>query len=300
MTALKIPFIALHKENLKTPGRVAFFERIYAQRRGPFTGSLVIVYNEIERTLQIRTGVGKRVKVCGMSRLDRAHSWRKANSGNVVRGHILFFAFASTTGMPRVSRKTGAPGSVYFEDNTQGGELASLDSLCAITFSVIRNIAETHPEIAITVKTKGRQRDYNDTLRSLGYEAPANYPSNLKVAHSGDPLPLIAEASVVCGFNSTTLCETLAAGKPVVLPRFAEALSPEVLPYLLDLRKACFVAESVDTLRSRLIDLALNPLPVHDVLGGAVKEALDYWVGNSEGDASGRVRKSILNELALQ
>src|SRR5690606_11393644 len=38
LSELDVPFIALHKENLKTPGRVAFFERIYKERRGPFSG----------------------------------------------------------------------------------------------------------------------------------------------------------------------------------------------------------------------------------------------------------------------
>ena len=56
MQEMGVPFIALHKENLKTPGRVEFFERIYKERRGPFTGRKILVYNQIERDLQIRAG----------------------------------------------------------------------------------------------------------------------------------------------------------------------------------------------------------------------------------------------------
>src|SRR4051794_5091317 len=48
MEQMGMPFIALHKENLKTPGRVEFFERIYKERRGPFTGRKILVYNQIE------------------------------------------------------------------------------------------------------------------------------------------------------------------------------------------------------------------------------------------------------------
>ena len=57
MSEMGIPFIVLHKENLKTPGRLKFFERVYRDRRGPFTGRKILVYNETERDLQIRAGV---------------------------------------------------------------------------------------------------------------------------------------------------------------------------------------------------------------------------------------------------
>jgi hypothetical protein len=133
----------------------------------------------------------------------------------------------------------------------------------------------------------------------LGYEKATDLPPNLRIAHGGDALPYIAEASIVCGFNSTTIFETLAAGKPVLLPWFSEALSPEALPYILDLRGIVPVAESAQVLKHRLIDLALNPLPVQGELDSAVSEALKYWTGNSDGNAGRRVREMIMNEQAI-
>src|SRR4051794_26446879 len=47
--ALGVPFIVLHKENLKSPGRVAYFVDLYRRRRGPFGGRRIVVYNTTER-----------------------------------------------------------------------------------------------------------------------------------------------------------------------------------------------------------------------------------------------------------
>ena len=123
MQELGVPFIALHKENLKTPGRVEFFERIYSERRGPFTGRKILVYNKIERDLQIRAGVAEaaRIAITGMPRLDRMHAWRRGNASTVQCNHILFFVFSSATGMPRVARKSGDARSGLFRGRGGGG-----------------------------------------------------------------------------------------------------------------------------------------------------------------------------------
>src|SRR5690606_6086715 len=81
-----LPFIVLHKESLKSPGRQKFFEDLYRNRRGLFRGRRIIVYNNLERDVQIASGVAEpeRISVCGMPRLDRAHQWRVAHAGTVV------------------------------------------------------------------------------------------------------------------------------------------------------------------------------------------------------------------------
>ena len=114
------------------------------------------------------------------------------------------------------------------------------------------------------------------------------------VATSCRSLP---SASVVCGFNSTALCETIAAGRPVVLPWFAEASSADVKPFILDLRGVCVTAGSHDELQSRLIDLAREPRPVPAALTEVEQEMLVKWTGNADGLAAGRARKGILAEI---
>jgi hypothetical protein len=118
------------------------------------------------------------------------------------------------------------------------------------------------------------------------------------VVHGGDVLELIAEASVVCGFNSTALLEAVAAGKPVVTPWFAEAQSPEVQPYLVDLRSIGVAALSPESLCDELVKLARHPVPVAAELSPESRELLAVWTGNDDGHAAARTRDAILSELA--
>jgi len=300
MQEIGIPFIALHKENLKTSGKVEFFERIYRERRGPFTGRKILVYNQIERDLQIRAGVAEssRIEIVGMPRLDRMHAWRRTHAGEVRHSCILFFVFSSATGMPRVVRKTENPGQVWFEDETDrdDGDI-SLAQLSEQACGSLLQIARGNPDIEIVVKSKGRARDLKETVALFGLSREAEFPPNMRVVHGGDILQLMARASVVCGFNSTALLEAAAAGKPVVMPWFAEAEAPEVWPYLIDLRNIAFAAPSPESLAATLVGLARDPKPVPSELDFEVKQTLALWTGNDDGDAAARTRNAILHEL---
>jgi hypothetical protein len=294
-----IRFIVLHKENLKTEGRVAFYQRVYAERRGPFTGHKVLVYNQIEHDLQIRAGVveSPNIETVGMPRLDRMHAWRRENSGTVAKNRILFFLFSSVTGMPRITRKASTPGEVYFEDKGDDSEEISLERLSDGSCRALLRLAQQNPDISIVVKSKGRLRDVNETAALFGVDSEAQLPPNLRIVHGGDAMPLIAEASVVAGFNSTALLEAVAAGKPIVMPWFAEAELPEVLPYVIDLRDIGVGASSPEAFQSELVRVARNPLPVLAELDPAKKRSLNIWTGNHDGQASARTRDAIMREL---
>lgn len=303
LSELAVPFIALHKENLKTAGRVAFFERIYRERRGPFGGRKILVYNGVERDLQIRAGVvpAERIDIVGMARLDRMHTWRRINAGRVFSGRILFFLFSPVTGMPRIVRKGARRGEVHFEYNQNDlvgdGEM-SLAGLCRQTCLTLRRLAQENPDIEIIVKSKGRQYDNDDIGQLFDLHTEHTLPGNLRIVHGGDVLSLIAEASVVCGFNSTALLEALAAGKPVVLPWFEEAESPGMAPYIIDLRDVCATAFSPEDLFCTLVEFARNPRPVPVDLNAETRECLVHWTGNADGRASIRTQEAIIATVA--
>ncbi len=300
MQEIGLPFIALHKENMKTPGRAEFFERIYRERRGPFTGQKILVYNHIERDLQLRAGVTQPscIEIVGMPRLDRMHAWRWNHAGEVHGNRILFFVFSSVSGMPRVVRKTATAGRVYFEEEEEGndGDI-SLAQLSEDTCRVLLRIAKDNPDIEVVVKSKGRRRDLEETAALFGVEREAELPFNMRIVHGGDLLDLVAQASVVCGFNSTALLEAMAAGKPVVMPWFAEAQASEVWPYLIDLRSVGVAAASPESLGEELVKRARQPIPVPGELENKSRQVLAFWTGNDDGDAAARTRDAILKEL---
>ena len=296
-----VPFIAMHKESLKTPGLVDFFTRLYRDRRQPFAGRKILVYNEIERGIQIAAGIAPpdRVEVCGMPRLDRVHQWRAAaasasSPSTGARPQVLFLSFHPKTGMPVIPRKPGAAEG-RLEALDDGLRDVSWRDLFRQCHQTVLRLARENPAIDVVIKGKG---DLGKWLGLTGASIGRDRPANLKLVVGGDPQDLIARASVVCGFTTTALLEAIAAGKPVVVPRFAEAAVNQTRPYFLDLGAAVEHAASAGDLYGQLLARAVPPVPPSPELSPHASEVLDHWAGNSDGRAGGRVCAAVLAEIS--
>lgn len=293
--ALGVPFIVLHKENLKTPARAAFFTQHYRRRRGAFGGREVLVYNDIEREVQINAGVvpAERIEVCGMPRLDRCHAWRRASAGRSrpEQPTMLFFTFGAKTGLP-VLRRKGAEGD-YSESLP---EFDNLDwhNTVQETMQAIAGFARTHPHVRVVVKSKLS----SSQIEIFRVAAGGHIPPNLELIDGGDPLDLLQEAWAVVGMNSTALLEALAMDAVVICPAYAEAADPDARQWIVDLGSAIEYARSPDQLIARLSQIASGPAPiVAGELGAGAANALRHWAGNADGKASERVGAAILREM---
>jgi hypothetical protein len=289
LEGLGVPFVVLHKENLKTPGRVAYWEKVYREKRGAFPGRRILVYNNIERDLMLRTKVviPDRVEVVGMPRLDKVHKWRQKNAGVIPSPTVLFFSFLPFTGIPG-----------RYGDNGRQVHL-NFSELCSSVHGSMIKLAREHPEIKVMIKTKGRPVDRQSIPGLLGISSLDELPGNLHLIHGGDPFLLMAEAAVVCGFNSTSLLEALAAGRPVVTPWFAEAKNPDFLPFILDLGEAVVKAGTRQELQDLLAKYARKREESAAQLNDQVKTTLRYWLGNDDGKAGERAAR-VFDSLMKQ
>ena len=300
MEALGIPFLALHKENLKSTGRMDFFADLYRSRRGPFTGRRILVYNEIERVVQTNAEIiaPERVTVCGMPRLDRVHAWRTSaaniTAGNGDRKQVLFFSFTIKTGLPIIRRKSRAGFVGLAEPIADAVGQLSWDILFRDSHRALYRLAQARPDIDVVIKTKPRPRDYQPVLELLG--PTSQWPDNLKLVAKGDPFNLIVRAHSVSGFNTTGLFEAITAGKPIVVPHFAEALDPACAPFIVDYERAAAYATSGEDLTAKLIASLEQPSSAVD-LPGETKQLLEIWTGNPDGKAAQRVREAVLAEI---
>ena len=298
-----VPLIAMHKEALKTPGFVGFFEDLYRNRRQPFKGRRVLVYNNIERGIQIASGIitPDRVTICGMPRLDRAHRWRRAAAAGQVpagdgRPRILFFSFHPKTGLPTIPRKKGSlPEGRRTETLGAGLDELTWEKVCNGCHQVLFEIARENPDIDVVVKGKGGLLKWLE--RTGGPKLEAQGLPNLRLLVGGDPQELIGEATVVSGFITTALLEALASGRRVVVPRFEEVKLPTHSPYFLDLGAAVEHAQSQDEFKRLLVQAARNAVTPHAMLSDQVATMLDYWAGNADGEASRRVATAVAAEI---
>lgn len=279
------PFIVMQKENLNaaTPERRQIWQSIYRHKRGRFGGRRILVYNDMERELEISSGVvdPNRVEVVGMPRLDRFHRWRREHAiceRTKKSAHVLFFSFSPTDKLTRdiaAKRNWGA--------------------FCTHTHHAVLGFAKDHGEVEITIKTKGTD-DHDDELQKL-LSSAGDIPDNLKIVSGGDAFELITNSDVVIGFNTTGLIEALALGKPVIVPRFGEAIDPVLRRLAIDLGNAVEYAESPLQIQELISSHVNHSRAVPSDLNPNVEQILRYWVGNDDGYAGRRAYEAIRREV---
>ncbi len=284
LETLGTPFVVLQKENLNasTPARRKIWESIYRHGRGKFTGRKILVYNNLERDLQLSSGIAEpsQVVVAGMPRLDRFHAWRQQNAERQITPSVcdvLFFAFSRTDKIPETHK--------------------GLDwgKFCDQTHRAMLEFAKERPNLRVTVKTKGITRQDTELANLLG-AAGDQFPDNFKIVSGGDPFRLVTGSRVVVGFNTTGLLEALALGKTVVVPQFAEAEDETLREFTYDLGASVTYAGSGDELKQILDQKLMHAGQIPATLTDNVRSSLEKWLGNSDGNAAQRAIDVIYAE----
>ncbi len=296
-SSLGTVFAAIHKECLKSPGLAGFYEDLYRNRRTPFKGKAICVYNEIEKEIQLNAGIisPDSVVLTGMPRLDRMHLWRKNGGGRPegTPGKILFLSFGAKTGLPFISRKIDGG----YETLPGALEKLSFDRLSKSCHEAMIRLAQNSPDIQVIIKAKNSKQ----SLQALKETLPkgSEMPRNIKVVAGGDVFDYIRESSVVCGFNTTAILEVIAAGKPVVIPWFTDDIGEKLRPFAVDYGLGVDYAETADDLTDRLLDYATRSQdgPEGTALTSDQQETLNMWAGNPDGRAGERVRHALIQLL---
>lgn len=274
-----VPFIVVHKECMKTPGRIDEYEHLYRSNKGPFWGSLILVYNEIERDLIVRTSVtsAEKVKVVGMPRLDVLHKARLGDFADAPERTVLLISFHK---------------DLNTLDDANGNSPPNLKNIWESVHLAMFELARRRPEIKVVIKTKGDHKDIAWIADLVERHSLSLNMPNLKVVHGGQIRELLLSATAVCGVHSTALLEALAANKPVIIPAFEELAGGTNDRHLIDFGNTVTTATSkkefMDRLETELVDAPLlRPIPEE------TRSLLRYWLGNDDGGASERAAAEI-------
>ncbi|PKN23725.1 MAG: hypothetical protein CVU64_23825, partial [Deltaproteobacteria bacterium HGW-Deltaproteobacteria-21] len=224
--------------------------------------------------------------------------WRKtkgAGPEGTRQSQVLFFAFEPGTGLPSIPRKprSGVPGG--YERIGDGLDELEWTDLFRECHHAARRLASENPDIKVVIKAKGNLSKGSRLYEILGMGK--KLPPNLKIAVGGDPFEMIVHSNVVCGMNTTGLFEALAAGKPVVVPKFSEALDSRMQAYLVDMEDSVLYASSPDDLVAKLKAYAKERCSRSTELSEGTKKILQKWTGNADGLSGLRVREALLKEI---
>jgi len=281
-----IPHVVIHKECLKSPRIAELFLGDYRDKVGALSAHHVMVYNKTERKLQQDAGIiaPEHISITGMPRLDRFHAWRLRGNEipKNIKSDVLVMFFHYNAGIA----------------NTKNSDVLlkrGWKDLCHLSYAAISRLAIDNPDITISVKSKGFKGGGNALARFMF--GTADYPANIRFVMGEDPYEHITACKVVCGFNTTGLLEAVAAGIPIVVPRYAEAVLPETKGAVVALDGAADYADTPEELTLKLAHYAKADLPKNTQLNDGQKRDLDKWVGNADGLSGQRVRNTVLAVL---
>jgi len=202
-----VAFVVLHKE-----GMAVDYDRyveMYATQR--FRGHSILFYNRLIRDAVLKKGIDgiteDNTSIVGIPRLDE---YAGLSEPNESRKHVVLFSFRPLDKFKHLA----------------GGE-EEMKRLIEESYSYHKaflEMAVKHPEYDFTVKTKktGGSVEYiEDILKEVAGERPGN----VEITDEISPQALIGRASVVTGFNSTTLIEAVVARRKIVTADFRALLS---------------------------------------------------------------------------
>ena len=288
---LGTPFLILFKEGAKSVAEHKRDEKIYQVRLGS-TGRAISVYNQEERDVIVGSGFARedQVTITGCPRIDPLHALRREGGKDTEQGLIVFFSFSPAIGV-------GLP---WVESEWWGNALTppvpkpfTWEKLARSVHLALGDLARKRPDLTVIIKVKvgEENEDFVDAV------LPRDLPSNVRVLKRGLGEGLVPRASVIVGFNSTAILSSIAAGKPVVVPRFAEALLPGAQYCIFEYGEAVSGAHSAEELMRLAEDAATNSRKPDVELSPASKRALERYVGNPDGKAGERMATFILHNL---
>lgn len=282
-----IPYVVLHKENLKTQPPQQKWIADMARRAGRFSGHHVIVHNRPIKDLLVNAGFADagQVTSCGCLRMDAfvrdvaeaGHGNPGRRSSGRDRQKVSLFSFSTGIGLNDLGVRP-------LEQQLFIGWYRLFERVHA----AFADLTLRTPSVDFVIKPKwgGPWLDLIDrALEANGLNA-RKIP-NLTIDCDVSPHDLILSSDVVCGFASTTLLEAGIARKPVIVPHFEEPTRP---PYSERVSLKAYydlfdVADSPETFAQFILRRLDDPFIPEDCLERR-REAFDTWISDLSGNAT--------------
>ncbi len=279
--------VVLQKEGLRPNESWKKMRNFYAWYLEPSPYALVMTYNYNTKECIVGAGLCKEqnTKVVGMPRLDISHNFRRCRvKRNVVRKRIIYYIIDPIAGLPSYPDEGG--GYIWMGFKSADGKVHRREKFSVLVERVIVEMARDNPDIDFVIKGKGGATHEK-------YWKQYDLPKNCTISHEQIGNNLLYDADCVVGFNSTILFEAVAAGVHVVVPMFLGNEPVGMNQYImLPNSKYISIAQSVNDFKTKVINVvcAKEPDKPKDF---ELQTSLDYWLSNSDGNASERARYEL-------
>ena len=143
----------------------------------------------------------------------------------------------------------------------------------------------------LIIKTKFPKK-YSDYIYKIIKQKNLTISDNISITNIQNPISLIQNASVVLGYNSTTLIESLLLDKKIITPNFYNVIPEENnIDYFLEYKDLAKVASNYNELSSFLSsDFCLDSI--------LAKQFLEDYISYNNFQSSQNAEKTIIRYIS--
>ena len=283
---LKIPFLLLFKESVKTESQQKLQTYILKKKKEKFNFYKVAVYSKQAKNFLTSSGIckNKRIDVVGCSRLSICFSYKKV----MPKNQILYYAIEKNRGLPNTIFKTY--GKKNFSDLKEFkfyDRKFNWKALHKKTLKILKKFAINNPNIPIIIKSK-----IGDKLDKNEYR---NLPKNIRLITSGTGQIFLKNSKVVIGWNTTAIMEAIAANRFLLLPYFFKKDNVSKKNELkLKLKKNNYGFSESDFYKKLnfFVKKKYKEKKIYNNL-----YSLEYYLGNSDNNAGKRLNNFLKSNL---
>ena len=173
-------------------------------------------------------------------------------------------------------------------------KFAAVEQRTGEFYRIAMEFARRHPEINVVIKTKaaGFYAEQVNAIKEQFFKEQSL--PNLVITNSADPARLIRESVAVLSYNSTTLIESLLAGKMIITPDYGDVLPNRQREYFGNFPELVHYVTAVEQLE----ELVLHTERYSQVDEHKKNEFLRGVMYLPDGQASRRAEQAILQTIA--
>lgn len=262
-------FLILHKESVLTPNGEKMWSEIYEKYNDRSLASKISVYSNSQKNILIKTKIAKsnQIVVNGCPRSDYSFSLKNFIPKKKV---VVFFLFDTNIYSKNKSKKNHNWLKLYNQ-----------------SISYLSEYAKKNLDTVIILKGKTGYHSKQSISKYLS--------KNCFFVEGGPGEKYLRDAKVVISFNSTTIFESIAARRNLIIPNFNNEKKNQRLD-LMQIKDKNYYVDSKKIFFKKL-DYYLKSTTPTKKLTNYDKHALNYYLGNIDGKSGRRMIKFLNKEI---
>ena len=168
------------------------------------------------------------------------------------------------------------------------GSIVTWSKMIKIVNRTIIELASENPKINFICKAKASMADEQTEFLKKSSNL-YDLPANIEFISEGVGHNLLKKTSLVIGFNTTAILESIAAGLPTIVPNIFSSDEKQIIKHTHQVNDGVLVPKTSHELKEIIMD-TLNIDGHHSKLNRGQKNTLDRLMGNSDGKAGDRLR----------